>query len=224
MKAVLQNSVINNNYLTHSNLILKNIDINVSMQGLMAETEIVQTYANEEQSAIEAVYTFPLPLDAVLLALEVEIDGIVSQGAVSKKQQALEQYEEAIVKGDTAVMLETVDEGLFTLNLGNLLAGQQARITMIYSQLHSWMNNELRYHLPTVIAQRYGTPSMEPQQLPETDISAEYSYHFTMRISGLLSNAQITSPSHKINIQALNSQDLDTKAPDTQAPDEKNAI
>ncbi len=224
MNAVLQNSVINNNCLTHSNLILKNIDINVFMQGLMAQTEIVQTYANEEEFAIEAVYTFPLPLDAVLLELDVEIDGIVSQGAVSKKQQALEQYEEAIVQGDTAIMLEKVDEGLFTLNLGNLLAGQKATITMIYSQLHSWMNNELRYHLPTVIAQRYGTPSMEPQQLPETDIRAQYSYHFSMRISGLLSKAQISSPSHKINIQAVNSQNLETKALETKAPDEKNAI
>ena len=36
MNAVLQNSAINKGYLANNNLILKDIDINVSMQGLMA--------------------------------------------------------------------------------------------------------------------------------------------------------------------------------------------
>ena len=49
-----------------------------------------QTYRNDEQVNIEAVYTFPLPLDAVLLDLQVEIGGRILKGVVVEKKAAEE--------------------------------------------------------------------------------------------------------------------------------------
>jgi hypothetical protein len=41
----------------------------------MAEVAVEQSYCNPRDTNIEAVYSFPLPLGAVLLGLEVEIGG-----------------------------------------------------------------------------------------------------------------------------------------------------
>ena len=52
----------------------------------LPKVTVSQTYRNDERVNIEAVYTFPLPLDAVLLELEVEIGGRLLKGVVVEKK------------------------------------------------------------------------------------------------------------------------------------------
>ncbi len=197
MNAIMTEQVVfpeNNEQL----MVLKKSEIKVFIQAPTVETQITQHFINRESQAIEAVYTFPLPLESVLLDIRVKLDDKLIRGQIQKKAAAIEGYEEAITKGDTAVLLEKVDEGLFTLNLGNLLAGQKAEVTIIYSQLLHWLDKEIRYVLPTVIAPRYGYSPLEPQQQPDYDFRAEYPLIFEMKISGQLSNAAIHSPTHPL--------------------------
>jgi len=197
MNAIMTEQVVfpeNNEQL----MVLKKSEIKVFVQAPTVETQITQHFINMESQAIEAVYTFPLPLESVLLDVLVKLDDKLIRGQIQKKAEAIEGYEAAISNGDTAVLLEKVDEGLFTLNLGNLLPGQKAEVTLIYSQLLHWLDNEIRYVLPTVIAPRYGYSPLEPQQQPNYDFRAEYPLTFEMKINGPLSNAEIHSPTHPI--------------------------
>ena len=126
------------------------------LHGLMAEVEVEQLYQNPQKTNIEAVYTFPLPLGAVLLGLEVEIAGKKLSGTVVEKKQAERDYENAVTDGNSAVMLEEAGPGLFTASLGNLMAGESAVIRYRYGLLLSWQGPRLRILLPTTIAPRYG--------------------------------------------------------------------
>ena len=45
------------------------------VRGLLFELTVEQRYRNPGSKNIEAVYTFPLPFDAVLLDLDVELNG-----------------------------------------------------------------------------------------------------------------------------------------------------
>ena len=56
---------------------LTDVSVSAVLRDLLSEVTVSQTYRNDEQKNIEAVYTFPLPLDAVLLELQVEIGGRV---------------------------------------------------------------------------------------------------------------------------------------------------
>ena len=47
---------------------LCDVSVSAVLQDLLADVTVSQTYRNDERVNIEAVYTFPLPLDAVLLA------------------------------------------------------------------------------------------------------------------------------------------------------------
>jgi hypothetical protein len=117
---------------------LKGVNVRARLHGLMADVEVEQIYRNPQKTNIEAIYTFPLPLGAVLLALEVEIGGKKLSGSVVEKKQAERDYEDAVTDGNSAVMLEEAGPGLYTASLGNLMAGESAVIRYRYGLLLSW--------------------------------------------------------------------------------------
>ena len=104
---------------------LTDVSVSATLRDLLAEVTVIQTYRNDEQVNIEAVYTFPLPLDAVLLDLQVELGGRVLKGVSSRRRPQREKYEDAVDSGDAAVMLEVIEPGLYTMNVGNLLPGRK---------------------------------------------------------------------------------------------------
>lgn len=180
---------------------LESVDIQARLRGLFSKVAITQAYRNAEHVNIEAVYTFPLPLDAVLLDLTLELNGRSLRGVVQARDEAEAQYEEAIEEGDSAILLQQVEPGLFTLNVGNLLPGERAVVRFCYAQLHRWQGSSLRFHLPTTIAPRYGDPTaagLEPHQVPEYSLDADHGFSMTLHIEGDLANADLTCPSHPV--------------------------
>jgi Ca-activated chloride channel family protein len=57
----------------------------------------------------------------------------VLEGVVVEKKAAEERYEDAITAGDAAVMLEQLEPGLYTMNVGNLLPNEDASVTTAVS-------------------------------------------------------------------------------------------
>lgn len=183
---------------------LKGVKIRGRLHGLMAEVEVEQTYANPQNTNIEAIYTFPLPLGATLLGLEVDIAGKNLTGSVVEKKQAERQYEDAITDGDSAIMLEEAGPGLYTVSLGNLMAGESAVIRYRYALLLSWQGDRLRFLLPTTIAPRYGDPQaagLQPHQVPSASLNVDYPLAISITVEGDLASATVASPSHPITIQ-----------------------
>lgn len=184
---------------------LKSVNVQATFKNLLCETTMRQVYRNLEEKPIEAVYTFPLASSAVLLGLKVTIGKRELEGKIVEKAQAEENYEEAITEGNTAIMLERNKHGLYTMNVGNILAGEEISITITYAELYTWQGNTLRFHLPTTIAPRYGNPEeagLQPHQEPEYDLLAENRFQIKLTLSGSLASAQLECPSHKISIAA----------------------
>ena len=83
---------------------LKEVKVRARLHELIAEVEVEQSYTNPQSTNIETVYTFPLPIGAVLLGLEVEIGGKKLSGQVIERKKAERNYEEAVTDGNSAVM------------------------------------------------------------------------------------------------------------------------
>lgn len=177
---------------------LTDVAISARLQELLAEVTVAQTYRNGEAVHIEAVYTFPLPLDAVLLDLELRIGDRTLHGTVVEKRAAEETYENAVESGDTAVMLQVLEPGLYTMNLGNLQAGETATIVITYAMLNRWNEDRLRIMLPTTVAPRYGQAVHLPHQTPEHTLTVENQFSLDLEIVGVLSDAQLDCPSHAV--------------------------
>ena len=138
---------------------LLGVDARGKVNGLLFELAVEQRYRNPTATNIEVVYTFPIPWGATLLDLEVRLGDKLLTAVVVEKRAAEAQYEEAIDKGDTAIMLERAADMLYTLNLGNVMPGEDATIRYAYAQTLRFEHGSARLTVPMVIAPRYGNPA-----------------------------------------------------------------
>jgi len=184
------------------------------IQGMLLEMQLAQSFINpSDKEHVEVLYTFPLPVDAVLLDIAVVLDGKKLTGAVVPRKKAEVDYEEAISEGNTAFMLQENGDRSYNLSIGNLAPGEACTLTMTYAQSLRFSEmdglNALRICVPTVIAPRYemqqgGKSSkknlLERLTAPKHDIRAEYPFEITLRLAGEMSSARIASPSHAISV------------------------
>ena len=178
-----------------SAIALAAVNIRARLSGLMAEIEVEQSYKNPRNRNIEVIYTFPLPIGAVLLSLEVEFAGKKLTGCVVERKKAERAYEEAITDGDNAVMLQEAGPGLYTASIGNLTARESAVIRYRYGLMLSWQGPQLRFMLPTTIAPRYGNAiaaGLQPHQVPESSLEVEYPLTLVVTVEGTLASAAVT--------------------------------
>ena len=186
-------------------MVLLGVTAKGHLDGLLFELAVEQRYCNPRKKNIETLYTFPLPFGAVLLGLEFQLGTEMLDGVVVEREKAEADYEEAIEKGDTAIMLEQVGDGIYTVNLGNLMPGEEAVIRYRYAQLLRFEKGHIRLAIPTVIAPRFGEPEeagLEPHQMPITDVLADYPFAVTIELRGEVGQSGIDSPSHPIKVSA----------------------
>lgn len=182
---------------------LRGVSARGRLRGLLFELEVEQAYENTGRENIEASFTFPVPHRAVLLGLELQIGERALQAVAVRHQAARERYEEAIEGGDSAALLEQAGDGLWSLSLGNLMAGERALIRYRYAELLDRKGDEVRLAVPTCIAPRYGDPAahgLEPHQVPTASLLAEYPFTLAIDISGSIAAAALDSPSHRIEV------------------------
>ena len=188
----------------NGDVVLQEVGIDADVDGLLAVVSACQRYRNPGASHVEAVYTFPLPLEAVLLQFELELGDRRMAGAVIAKPDAEEGYENAIAQGDAAVRLEQSQPGLYTANVGNLAPGETAAIRFRYGLLLRWNGDAVRLMMPTTIAPRYGDPAADgglaPHQTPEYAFDAERSFRLQVSVRGVLKAARWASPSHALAV------------------------
>src|SRR5689334_21068411 len=109
---------------------LLGVDVKAEVLAGHARAVVRQRYRNDEQSAIEAVYTFPLPSTAVVTAFVMEVAGRRMVGEVHEREEAFKRYDDAINKGHGAALVEQERANVFTANVGNLLPGEETIIEL----------------------------------------------------------------------------------------------
>lgn len=185
---------------------LERVSITGVLRGFAAEVVVAQHYRNAGSRNVEAVYTFPLPMAAVLLEVQLEIGERRLHGQIVEKKAAEECYEEAVTSGDSALMIELSGPGLYTLNFGNLLAGETAVIRYRYVSLLHWQGACVRFVLPTTLAPRYGDPAragLAVHQIPEHSLTASYPLSLSLDIEGALAEGELSCPSHTVHMTRM---------------------
>ncbi len=179
---------------------LRHMRIAAHIGSSLATIDLTQHFANTGSESIEVIYNFPVPASASLLEVSASVGQRELVGRVKPNLQAEEDYEQAIEKGNSAILLQQTSPGLYSLNLGHLGKGETAVVRYRYGLLPPWQGGELRLALPTAVAPRYGdpTPLMEPQQVPQIDPLIEHRYSLQVTLDPELAAAQCESPTHRI--------------------------
>ena len=80
------------------NLALAKHDVKVRIVGPIARTEITETFRNDSAETLEGVYKFPLPADAQVDGLSLDVDGGYVEGAFVDKTRAQKIWQGVIDK------------------------------------------------------------------------------------------------------------------------------
>lgn len=190
----------------HQALPLQGIHVDTDISYPVALTRLTQHYRNTRRKPIEARYVFPVPVDALITALEIRIGERTLKGVVKAKQQAERDYEDAIVKGDSGFLLTRLDDGLYQISVGNLQPKEEVHLTVHWAELLRWNGNEIRYRLPNLVGPTYGDPQragIAPADAPTTQAGVRHPFSIAVSVTGALAAARCASPSHALAHQAL---------------------
>ncbi len=185
--------------------VLTGVQASGRLDGVLFELTLRQTYRNPGDRALEVVYTFPLPTQAVLLEFASELNGERKVGSIVAKREAECQYEEALAEGDAPVMLEALADGLHTANIGNLKPGDEIVLEVRFAQMLAFEQGRLRLVIPTTIAPRFGSAEsagLQPQQIPEASLLAEYPLALSVDVRGVLARGTVECPTHRFTREA----------------------
>jgi hypothetical protein len=136
------------------------LDSHTTITPLYSTTNLSQTFHNPTADQLpETRYTFPLYDGVTVTAFSCTIGDKVIKGHVEQKEQARKTFNDAVSRGETAGLLESLPTGVFGVTLGNIPANTSIQVDIIYGGelKHDAQIDGLRYVLPISIARRYGS-------------------------------------------------------------------
>jgi Ca-activated chloride channel homolog len=179
-------------------------ELSVDAAGGVARVVLRQRFVNPHAEPLHVTYQVPLPSDAAVSGYAFELGELRIVGEVDTKRSARERFEEALVDGRTAALLEQDRSSLFTQEVGNVPPGVEVVCELILDQKLVWHAAGWEWRFPTTVAPRYlGAPGRVPDaarvsvDVAESDTGARITLGMTVRdaLSG-----PATSPSHALHI------------------------
>lgn len=131
------------------------MDVDARVSGIVASTQVAQTFVNSTGAPIEATYIFPLPDRAAVTRFRFEVGGRVIEGTIDERGKARADYDRAIATGHRAAIAEEERPGVFTMRVGNLMPGEHATVRLSLVGPLPVDDGELSFQFPLVVAQRY---------------------------------------------------------------------
>jgi len=185
---------------------LDKVVVHSKIKNTIAEVYVQQTYINNSENTIEAIYKFPLDSEASVVSFEADIDGQSLYAKIYKNDEATKLYEQELDKGNMAFLLEEEYKDVFQVSIGNLKPKQTVHIKLTYvTELNSGNeNNKVTFVLPTVIAPRYGKNSSSSDSKiikgnPKYSDNVDYTLDLNIELEMNGKIKSIESPSHEIN-------------------------
>lgn len=129
--------------------------LTVDAAGGLARVVLRQRFVNPYTEPLRVTYQVPLPADAAVSGYAFELDDQRIVGQVDTKARARERFEEAILDGRTAALLEQDRSSLFTQEVGNLPPGAEIVCELVLDQLLAWQGTGWTWRFPTVVAPRF---------------------------------------------------------------------
>ena len=122
----------------------------------IARIVLAQTFANPHAESLHVTYTFPLPADAAVSGFRFRIGDKVIVGDVDKKRAARERFEEAVLAGQTAAILEEERSSLFSQEIGNVPPGAEVVVEIALDTKLRWLDGGVwEWRFPLAAAPRY---------------------------------------------------------------------
>ncbi len=135
---------------------LKGASLTADAKGGLIRVTLAQTFSNAYDEPLRVTYSVPLPADGAVSGFSFRIGDKRIVGEVDTKKQARQRFEDAIIEGRTAAILDQERSSLFTQEVGNIPPRTEVVCEVVIDQKLAWLPDGCwEWRFPTVIAPRY---------------------------------------------------------------------
>ncbi len=191
---------------------LRGVSLRADARGGIARVVLEQRFVNAYAEPLSLTYLMPLPAEAAVSGYAFVLDGRRITGEVDRKQKARQRFEQAVLEGKTAGLVEQERSSLFTQELGNVPAGADIVAELVIDQKLLWKSEGAwEWRFPTAVGARYlGAPGQVADAakitvaVSEAGTPARLSLALAIR-DALPGAARPESPSHRLRSSAAGS-------------------
>jgi Ca-activated chloride channel homolog len=189
---------------------LKDTRVQIDVSGVIADVKVVQTYRNEGSRPINARYVFPASTRAAVYAMRMRIRDQVIVAKIKEREKAKQEFEKAKQEGKSASLLEQDRPNVFSMNLANIMPGDQVEVELRYTELLIPTDGVYEAVFPTVVGPRYASPQGPLTAKKDTTVKTPYLHqgekpantlHISARISAGVPIYDLSCASHQITPQ-----------------------
>jgi len=189
--------------------ILRSLKVNAQIVDGISEVTMVQEFqtpeffpANFESN--KAVYQIPLDELAAVTKFRAEVEGRVIEAVVKEREEAEQDFEEAVNNGENAFLAEQIRADIFHISVGNIPMNKIVRITLVYVTTPETLGvNVVRFVFPTAVAPRY-QPFESEESIPAGFDMINNDVQIKLDISMAASIDTVTSATHMIQFNLSN--------------------
>ncbi len=142
---------------------LKETNVSTTISGVIAETFVTQTYANEGSNPINARYLFPASDSVSIHGMKMQIGNEIITAKIQEREEAKKTFEDAKSEGKSASLLEQQRPNVFSMDVANIMPGDEVDIELHYTELISSTDGTYEFVFPTVTGPRYASSGEEAQ-------------------------------------------------------------
>ena len=177
-------------------LALKKVKITGNVIGKFGTFEIEQMYKNNTKEVLEVGYTFPIVETATVVGFEIKVGDKILKGKCKEKGEAKREYQQNIVKGNSAYIMEQETGNIFKISVGKIDKDEEVTVKIQYIDKFEIIDNQIEILIPTLVTPKYKSNVTNKLIYGKTN----YTVDFTINIDKTLNVENINCPSHKINI------------------------
>lgn len=178
-------------------------------------------FRSAEKSALEVIYSFPLPRDAALRRFRITGDGFEAESELRETEAAVRAYEAGIAQGALATLARQYGDGLVNLTVGNIRPKETVTVWLEIVAGVELKDDGFRFRFPFTLAPSYQAhartvviaPGEGEMELPANqfgdvilprfreDASALHQVGFDLSLASRSELDEIASPSHPVRVK-----------------------
>ncbi|MCG8590537.1 MAG: marine proteobacterial sortase target protein [Proteobacteria bacterium] len=138
-------------------------DVEIRVTGVVSRVRVRQRFENPSDRWVEGIYVFPLPPDAAVDTLHMEIGERRIEGQIQERAAAVARYTAAKREGRQASLVEQERPNLFTTSVANVAPLESIVVEIAYQETLRLQDEVFELRLPLVVGTRYipGQPAVE---------------------------------------------------------------
>ncbi len=135
---------------------LKGASLVADAKAGLVRVTLEQRFVNPYAEPLSVTYQMPLPADAAVSGFSFRIGDRRVVGEVDTKKKARERFDEAVLQGRTAALLDQERSALFTQEVGNIPPQTEVVSELVLDQKLAFLpDGAWEWRFPTVVAPRY---------------------------------------------------------------------